>query len=220
MLLIDLPGHGENIVTPGDDISFDAFCELILSLFDKLQLEQVVIVGISMGSALAMKCASRRPDLIKQLILVRPSWLASGEPEHLSLIDRCGQWLASEPANQALQRLDDDPFYAEMRDDVPLAAQSVRGVFERPHARAHAPVLSAMFHDAPFASLSEVRTVAALATVVGTHADNLHPIAIANATAKALPNAELRILPPRYLQPEKHQAALNELILDKIGVCA
>lgn len=217
VLLIDLPGHGENVVPPGCDISFENYCDLILSLFDELQLNQVDIVGISMGSALAMKCANRRPELVRQLILVRPSWLASGAPEHLSLIDRCGQWLASLPTEQALECLEADPFYVEMRDDVPLAAQSVRGVFDRPHARAHAPVLSAMFHDAPFATFNDVRTIAAPAIVIGTHADSLHPVAITNATANALPNAELRILPPRYLQPEKHQAALNELILGTIG---
>lgn len=218
VLLIDLPGHGENLATPNNPISFEIFCKLILSLVDDLQLESIDFAGISMGSALALMCAARRPDLVRQLVVVRPSWLVSAAPEHLSLIDRCGQWLSTFPVPVAVEHLEADPFYIEMSDDVPLAAASVRGVFDRDHAKAHAPVLSAMFHNVPFHSLNELRSIKTPSVVVGTHADSLHPLAISNATANALSNAELQILPPRYLQPEKHHSALNELILGKIGV--
>ena len=219
-LLIDLPAHGENQIRPNDQISFDIFCNLILELCDKLRIKTAVFAGISMGGALALMCAARRPDLVQRLVVVRPSWLVSPAPEHLSLIDRCGQLLMAAPVAQAQAQLEADPTYIDMRDDVPLAAASVRGVFERAHAKEHAPALSAMFHSAPFYALTELRAIKTPCIVVGSHADSLHPIAIANATANALPQAEFRILPPRYLQPDKHQAALNEMILDTIGVSA
>ena len=218
VLAIDLPGHGENLMIDSDHISFENFCNLILCLCDELGLTSAVFAGISMGSALALACAAKRPDLVRQLVVVRPSWLVSAAPDHLSLIDRCGQWLSDGSVSSARTQLEADPTYTDMRDDVPLAAASIRGLFERVHAKAHAPVLSRMFHSAPFQSLVDLRRIKVSAAVVGTHADSLHPVAIANATANALPNAELKILPPRYLQPENHQASLNELILKIFGV--
>lgn len=220
ILLIDLPGHGANSLTSKHPISFENFCNSILNLCDKLRLESADFAGVSMGSALALMCAARRPKLVRHLVVIRPSWLVSSAPEHLSLVDRCGQWLLSGTYGSALAQLEADPDYIEMREDVPLAAASIRGVFDRDHALAHAPVLSGMFNSSPFGSLNELRAIKTPTVVVGTHADSLHPVAVANATANALPDAEMQILPPRYLQPEKHQAALSALILEKTGVPA
>ena len=220
ILLVDFPGHGANYLSPKKLISFENYCSLIVGLCDELQLKGVDFVGISMGSALALMCAAQRPDLARKLVVIRPSWLASSAPEHLSLVNRCGVWLSSTPQNSAIANLEADPDYVEIVEDVPLAAVSVRCVLERDHAEEHAPALSAMFNSTPFKSLNEVRAIRTPTIVVGTHADSLHPIAIANATANALPNAVMRVLPPRYLQPDKHKAALSALILEKTGVPA
>lgn len=219
-LVIDLPGHGENVLAENEPIGFEAFADLILSLCDELKLEELIFAGISMGSALALICAAKRPERVQEVVAIRPSWLAETAPDHLSLVDRCGEWLSVGSIETALAKLEADPGYIELRDDVPLAAASVRGLFDRRHAMAHASVLSKMFHSRPFNSLNDLRNIKTPVVVIGTHADSLHPIAIANATANALPNATLKILPPRYLQPEKHQAALTQLILDKAGVAA
>lgn len=220
VLVVDLPGHGENLAADEDEISFDIFCKSILELCHELNLEKAVFAGISMGSALALACAAKQPDLVQRLVVIRPSWLTDACPAHLSIIDRCGQWLSAGSIATALKQLESDAAYIAIHDDVPLAAASVRGVFDRKHANAHAHVLSKMFHSAPFRSLNELRNIKTPSIIVGTHADCLHPLAIANATAKALPNAELTILPPRYLQPENHQLALNALILKYFGVAA
>ena len=220
LLMVDLPDHGENTAEPDARSSFDDFAKLVLGLCDHLNIEQARFVGLSMGGALALMCALRRPELVQHLVVIRPSWLATNCPPHLALIDRCGTWLTQESLADALQQLEADSAYQEMLKDVPLAAASVKGLFHRPHAAAHAAVLSAMFNDQPFASLTELRNVQVPATVIGTHADSLHPISIANATANALPQGKLRILPPRYLRPEEHAAALADTIFDRTGVAA
>lgn len=218
--MIDLPGHGENLAAKDDQIDFDIFCEMILKLCDELGVKKAIFAGISMGSALALACAARQPEVVRQLIVIRPTWLAESGPAHLAIIDRCGEWLSAGSVATAREQLEADTTYIEIIDDVPLAAASLRGVFDRTHAKAHAHVLQKMFHSRPFRSLDDLRKIRTPVIVVGTHADSLHPLAIANATMNILPKAELAILPPRYLEPEKHLAALNELILNTIGVAA
>ncbi|EAR51916.1 hypothetical protein OG2516_16484 [Oceanicola granulosus HTCC2516] len=220
VLMVDCPGHGGNLAEPSAPIGFAPFTELVLQLCAHLGIRDARFAGISMGSALALACAARQPELVRALVLIRPSWLAAPAPDHLALIDRCGRWLTEADPAAAQRQLEADPDYIEMRDEVPLAAASVRALFARPHAAAHAPVLSAMFHSAPFDAIRALRAIRTPAIVVGTHADSLHPVPIANATANALPDAELVILPPRYLQPDKHRAALAQLLLNPTGVAA
>lgn len=220
MLMVDLPNHGENTAESEARLNFNDFANLMLALCDHLGIGQARFVGVSMGAALALMCALRRPELVQHLVVVRPSWLASTRPPHLALIDRCGAWLRQYSPSEALERLIADAEYQELVQDVPLAATSVKGMFHRPHAVVHAAVLSAMFNDRPFASLTELRGVRVPATVVATHADSLHPVAIANATANALPKGTLKVLPPRYLRPEDHAAALVDTIFHKTGVAA
>ena len=220
LLMVDLPYHGENTAAPEAGLSFDDFAELVLALCDHLNIKHARFVGVSMGGGLALMCALRRPELVEHLVIIRPSWLASACPPHLALIERCGAWLDQYDPAEALAQLERDTAYQELLQDVPLAAASVQGVFLRPHATAHAPVLGAMFNDCPFASLNELRAVQVPATVIGTHADSLHPVSIANATANALPNGTLKILPPRYLRPKDHANALADTIFDRTGAAA
>ena len=220
LLMVDFPGHGVNVTKMDPAPSFDGFTKLLCAVCDHLGIQRATFVGLSMGAALSLRCATQRSDLVSQMILIRPSWLASTCPPHLSLIDRCGTWLTGNDSAKAVRFLESDAEYCEMQQDVPRAAASVRGLFNRPYATEHASTLRAMYHDRPFATLSDLRNISAPATVIGTHADQLHPIAIANATANALPAANLQVLPPRYLRPDDHARALIDIILNNTGVAA
>mgnify|MGYP002700260171 CR=1 FL=1 len=218
VLMIDFPCHGDNAPKADTQQNFSYFTSLVIELCDHLGVEHAVFIGISMGGAVALRCAAMRPDLAISLMIIRPAWLAAAAPDHLALIDRCAEWLTFMGMDDAIRALEHDADYIEMRDDVALSAASVRAVFDRDHAVAHAPVLSALFHSTPFENVSAIRAIKTPTIVVGTHADSFHPIAVAKATTNALPNAELHILPPRYLNPDEHQAALIELITEKVGV--
>jgi len=65
---IDLPGHGRS---PGPARStIGAYADVVLSLIKALDLSEVILVGHSMGGAVALDIALRRPEEIAGLILV------------------------------------------------------------------------------------------------------------------------------------------------------
>ena len=66
-----LPGHGKSAGSPQPTIA--AYAAALLDWLQKLGLEQAVLVGHSMGSAIAMWLALERPDLVTGLGLLGSS---------------------------------------------------------------------------------------------------------------------------------------------------
>lgn len=67
-IAIDLPGHGKSDL-PGRD-SVEAYSDVILGLMDALGLDQAVIIGHSLGGAIALSLALSQRDRMAGLGLV------------------------------------------------------------------------------------------------------------------------------------------------------
>ena len=65
---IDLPGHGQSDL-PGHN-SVDGYCNVILGLLDALQFDRAVVVGHSLGGAIAQMVALAHPDRVAGIGLV------------------------------------------------------------------------------------------------------------------------------------------------------
>ena len=70
-LAVDLPGHGRSA---GDPLpSCAAYADWITRLLDELAVQQVVMVGHSMGSLVALETAARHPKRVTKLALIGTS---------------------------------------------------------------------------------------------------------------------------------------------------
>jgi pimeloyl-ACP methyl ester carboxylesterase len=70
LISVDLPGHGLTGAWPRDEYTIEAYTDFIEVLVDTLNLDRFVLVGHSMGGAVAWNFAATRPDRVSQLILV------------------------------------------------------------------------------------------------------------------------------------------------------
>ncbi len=71
LVVPDLPGFGE---TPLEQaMSLDDYAHEVVVMLTVLKLKNVVLIGHSFGGAVAVKIASTRPELVKQLFLVDSS---------------------------------------------------------------------------------------------------------------------------------------------------
>ena len=81
--------------------SFGSYLVWLLAELDALR-EPVALGGHSMGGALALAAAARRPDRVRRLVLVSPAGLPLVKPIRRSLGDFAGQLAARRyPAGQA-----------------------------------------------------------------------------------------------------------------------
>ncbi len=68
VLAPDLPGHGES--DPGDAADVEQYADVVALALDALAAGPVVAVGHSLGGAIAMSLAARRPHLTSALVLL------------------------------------------------------------------------------------------------------------------------------------------------------
>jgi pimeloyl-ACP methyl ester carboxylesterase len=70
---VDLPGFGLSEPGPGFDFSLEAHADVVASFVNGLDAGPVHLVGNSMGGAVALLVAARRPELVRTLTLISPA---------------------------------------------------------------------------------------------------------------------------------------------------
>jgi len=70
LISVDLPGHGLTGAWAREEYTVNAYADFIEMLVNTLKLDRFVLVGHSLGGAVAWTFAVTRPDRVSQLILV------------------------------------------------------------------------------------------------------------------------------------------------------
>jgi 2-succinyl-6-hydroxy-2,4-cyclohexadiene-1-carboxylate synthase len=69
-IMPDLPGHGKNTIFPiSQPLNFDIISAGLVNLLDQLELDEVSLVGYSMGGRLGLYTALKYPTKIKSLVI-------------------------------------------------------------------------------------------------------------------------------------------------------
>ena len=70
LLLVDLPGHGRMAERPNDDphYTFESIGERIWAVIDHLRLERVHLLGVSLGTVIALTMRGQRPQQVASLV--------------------------------------------------------------------------------------------------------------------------------------------------------
>jgi pimeloyl-ACP methyl ester carboxylesterase len=72
LILVDRPGSGWSTRAPGDSASLWQQAAVMAKFFDALGLERPMVVGHSLGGALALTLAAEHPDKVGRLALICP----------------------------------------------------------------------------------------------------------------------------------------------------
>jgi pimeloyl-ACP methyl ester carboxylesterase len=99
VILIDRPGAGHSMALPGGDVRIRAQADLVARFIRKLGLKRPLLVGHSLGGAVALAVALDHPDTIAGLALIAPLTHNVTEPpapfRALALRSRSLRWLLS-----------------------------------------------------------------------------------------------------------------------------
>jgi 3-oxoadipate enol-lactonase len=86
----DLRGYGDSTVTAGT-VTLDVFASDLVAVLDQLDIERVVLVGLSMGGQIAMEFARQAPERLRGLVLAATfprAEIADGRARRLAMADR------------------------------------------------------------------------------------------------------------------------------------
>jgi pimeloyl-ACP methyl ester carboxylesterase len=187
----DLPGFGES-ATAGGPPDLGVMADAVLVLLDRLELEDVVLGGLSMGGYVAMEILRRRPDRVRALVLADTK--ASADAEAAAANRRRMAEVLEEGRNTRVLVHDVLPTVVgdTTREEHPETVTWLRELVEEtdPLGAAWAQRAMAARRD----SFDTLRGVRVPTLVVVGEEDALSPPSDAEAMADAVPGADLVVL--------------------------
>ncbi len=202
---MEFRGHGDSETGPVDDFSIRQFTDDTIALIEAKASRPVVIGGISMGSAVALRVAAKRPELIRALVVGRPAWLMSPAPSNLLPLLLIGRSLRHDP-NTALSRFQRSELFSMLSRHYPHNLSALLELFDRQPLDITAELLARISMDGPSLSVEDVASINVPTLVVGTDSDIIHPLDYASSLSKMIPNAELAVITPKFDDVEQYQA--------------
>ncbi|MDI6767587.1 MAG: alpha/beta fold hydrolase [Bacteroidota bacterium] len=187
----DLRGHGASDVGNGQ-YTIEYCVDDLMGLIDALKLQQVIVVGSSMGGYIALRAYERHSDRFKGLVLCNTR---SDDDTNDVKIKRALQarnvkiYGMRKFANKYLPAI----FYEKILFKNPDVVKMIRGIIEKTSPNAAAGMLIALAartNSTPSLSKIEVPTL----IMVGQF-DEMTPPSASIAMKEKIQNAELHILP-------------------------
>jgi pimeloyl-ACP methyl ester carboxylesterase len=209
---LECRGHGRTAAGPLADLSIASFADDVVALIEREGLAPIVLGGISMGAAMALRIAVRRPALVRALILVRPAWVTESAPANMQPNAEVGEWLARCTPEQARARFAQGATAQRLAAESPDNLASLMGFFDRQPQAVTAALLQRIAADGPGVSPDEVRAVTVPALVIGHEADAIHPMDHARRLAALLPQAELVEITPKSVSRDAYVHDLHTAI--------
>ena len=165
----------------------------------------VVVGGISMGAAIALRLAVVRPELVSALVLARPAWVADAAPANMAPNALVGALLRDHPADTARALFEDTATATRLARVAPDNLASLRGFFARKPIAVTAELLCRISADGPGVSEAAIAGIQVPALVIGHANDFVHPLDHAHRLARLIPNARLAEITPKATDASAYQ---------------
>jgi len=178
VIALDLPGHGES-TTPGRD-TIDAYGRDVVALLDALAIDRAILVGHSMGGAIAQQVALDWPERVAGLVLLGTG---SKLPVDPALPDR----IVTEP-DAALDWLVEWAWH-------PSAAPELKAQGRQMFASAPRDVARDDYRACQrFDTRERLAQIAAPTLVIGGEDDRMVPLKFSRTLAERIPGARLVVI--------------------------
>jgi pimeloyl-ACP methyl ester carboxylesterase len=208
----DLPGFGESPV-PDDQPDLGVAADGVLALLDSLDLDQVVLGGLSLGGYVAMEILRRRPEVVRALVLADTK--ASADPEagrekRLRMADLLEQDGSNRVlVHDVLPTLVGDT----TREEHPETVEWLRELVGQADPRGAAWTQRAM--AARPDSFDTLRQVRVPTLVVVGEEDTLSPPSDAEEMVTAIPGAQIAVLPGAgHISAAERPDEFNNVVCD------
>lgn len=207
-ITMECRGHGLSGLISGERYSIAGFADDVIALADALGLERFALGGISMGAAIALHIAVKRPERVAGLMLVRPAWVAVSAPDNMAAFSHAADYLRRYGANGRAAFIA-SPTGQTLSEKAPDNLASLAGFFDHPNPVLLAELLDAIANDGPGVDESEIRSLAIPTLVVGHELDLVHPMDYARTLAAMINDAHFAEITPKVVDKARYSAELR-----------
>ncbi|RUT31358.1 alpha/beta hydrolase [Arsenicitalea aurantiaca] len=211
-LTLECRGHGGSFTGPREALSLTTFTEDCAAMLAAETSGPVVVGGISMGAAIALRLAVTRPERVAGLILVRPAWGTARAPETMRPNAEVGALLSRLGPTRGKAEFAASKTALRLAGEAPDNLASLLGFFDRPDPMTTAALLQQISADGPDVSEDDLARIEVPVLVIGTGMDAIHPLALAEALAGLIPGAVFLQITPKGQDRARHFSELHAAI--------
>jgi pimeloyl-ACP methyl ester carboxylesterase len=196
-LTMECRGHGESEAGPSEQFSIATFAADLAALIEARDLAPVVLGGISMGAAIALRIAALRPELVRALVLARPAWAEETAPSNLRANAMVGKLFRDYPPDEARLRFEASDIARTLAEEAPDNLATLRGLFTRQPIAVTSELLCRIAADGPGVTRPEIQAIQVPTLVIGHARDFIHPLAMARELSGLIPLAAFVEITPK-----------------------
>ena len=211
-LTVECRAQGGSSAGSTRPFSIAMFADDVLAAADAAGLDRFVAGGISMGAAIALHLASRHPERVRGLVLVRPAWAFAAAPPNMRPYTEVADLIGRLPLAEARDAFASSATAARFRAEAPDNLASLLGFFARENAAVFAEVMQGIANDGPGVMRAQAASLAIPTLVIGSGIDLVHPLATARELAEAIPNAVFAEVTPKATDKDRHFAEIRTAI--------
>lgn len=204
LITLECRGHGRSEAGPAEAFSLQQFRDDLGAFIAHNLTAPVAVGGISMGAAITLMLAVRRPELVRSLVIARPAWRLDADPPNMQPNALVGELLAGNDPATALALFERSAVAQELARTSPDNLASLRGFFTRADPQTLAALLTRISKDGPGLTAADLGRLTIPVLVIGTDADHVHPFAHAEAIAAMIPRARLAKITAKSVSREAY----------------
>jgi pimeloyl-ACP methyl ester carboxylesterase len=190
-------GHGDSVAGDPRRFSIAIFTDDLARAIESLGKGPLVVGGISMGAAIALRLAVIRPDLVRGLVLARPAWIVAAAPSNMAPNAEVGALLAAHDPAAAQAIFAESETAGRLAATAPDNLASLQSFFTRRPTEVTSALLTAISADGPGVDETDLARLHLPVLVIGHARDAVHPLGHAEALAKLIPGARLATITPK-----------------------
>jgi pimeloyl-ACP methyl ester carboxylesterase len=194
VIAYDARAHGQSDAAPDPHAyRYEDLRDDLVRVMDERGIERAVLAGASMGAHTILRLALEQPERAAALVIITPAYEPDefGDPESLARWDALSDGLRTGGVEGFVEAYGEPGVPEQWRETVFRVIRQRLAAHEHPEALADA--LRATPRSRPFPSIDSLSAIDAPTVVVADRddADPGHPLAVGQAYAEAIPNAEL-----------------------------
>jgi pimeloyl-ACP methyl ester carboxylesterase len=209
LAVLDCRGHGQSPACAFEALSIATFAEDVAAAIAETSSGPCIVGGISMGSAIAMRLACTRPELVSGLVIARPAWITSAAPENMQPNLLAGQILQQPPQADELQDFLASDMGRRLAAEAPDNLASLTGFFQRMPREVTAELLTRISRDGPGVTAAQLARLSVPALVIGHGEDVVHPLSLAVELSRLIPAARFLEIAPKARGREGYEASFR-----------
>jgi pimeloyl-ACP methyl ester carboxylesterase len=190
----DARGHGRSTPAPSSGAyGYEHLAEDLMAVLDALEVQRALVAGASMGALTALRFALLHPERVAALGVITPAYDPTVPAPAVQERDALAEGLRTAGVDGFVAAYDLSNIPEQWRETVEKVVCQRLALHEHPEAVADA--LEVVPRSRPFAELRDLAAIGVPTVVVGSRdeVDPGHPLALAEAYARAIPGAIFKV---------------------------